>query len=90
VRGTDGQIHAVELRLFPESMRGVVEGQRPCEVRPEDVMTNATVGTVSQMTDGGIVHLVYKGVESEYVVGPDFPVLAYILADRMLLKTVQL
>ena len=29
VRGTDGQIHAVELRIFPESMRGVGEGQRP-------------------------------------------------------------
>ena len=26
VRGTDGQIHAVELRIFPESMRGVRRG----------------------------------------------------------------
>ena len=47
VRGTDGQIHAVELRIFPESMRGVGEGQRPRDVKPEGVMTNATVGTVS-------------------------------------------
>jgi len=45
VRGTDGQIHAVELRIFPESMRGVGEGQRPWDVKPEGVMTNATVGT---------------------------------------------
>ena len=86
VRGTDGQIHAVELRIFPESMRGVGEGQRPWDVRPEGVMTNATVGTVSQTTDGGIVHVTYKGGESEYVVGPDVPVLAYVLADRTLLK----
>jgi len=33
VRGTDGQIHAVELRIFPESMRGVGEGQRPWDVK---------------------------------------------------------
>ena len=86
VRGTDGQIRAVELRIFPESMRGVGEGQRPWDVRPEGVMTNATVGTVSQTTDGGIVHVTYKGGESEYVVGPEIPVLAYVLADRTLLK----
>lgn len=87
VRGTDGRIHAVELRIFPESLRGVGEGQRPWDVRPEGVMTNATVGTVSQMTNGGIVHVTYKGGESEYVVGSDVPVLAYVLADRTLLKT---
>src|SRR5215471_10574610 len=33
VRGTDGKIHAVELRIFPESMRGVGEGQRPWDVK---------------------------------------------------------
>ena len=87
VRGTDGQIHAVELRIFPESMRGIGEGQRPWDVRPEGVMTNATVGTVSQMTNGGIVHVSYKGGESEYIVGPGVPVLAYVWADRTLLKT---
>jgi len=67
-------------------MRGVREDQRPWDVRPEGVMTNATIGTVSQTTDGGIVHVTYKGGESEYVVGPDVPVLAYV-ADRTLLKT---
>lgn len=87
VRGTDGQIHAVELRIFPESMRGIGEGQRPWDAKPEGVMTNATVGTVSQTKDGGIVRVRYKGGESELVVGPDAPVLAYVVADRTLLKT---
>jgi len=86
VHGTDGQIHAVELSIFPESMRGVGEGQRPWDVKPEGVMTNATVGTVSQTAAGGIVHVSYKDGESEYVAGPDVPVLAYVLADRTLLK----
>ena len=62
-------------------MRGVGEGQRPWDVKPEGVMTNATVGTVSQTAAGGIVHVSYKDGESEYVAGPDVPVLAYVLAD---------
>jgi hypothetical protein len=86
VRGSDGKIHAVELRIFPKALRGVGEGQRAWNVRPEGVMTNATVGTVSQTPAGGVVHVTYKGGESEYLVAPDVPVLAYVLADRRLLK----
>lgn len=86
VRGTDGKIHAVEVRVFPEALRGIGEGQRPWDVRPQGVMTNATVGTVSQTTGGGVAHVTYKGGDSEYVVGLDLPVLAYVAADRALLK----
>jgi hypothetical protein len=86
VRGTDGKIHAVEVRIFPEALRGIGEGQQPWNAKPEGIMTNATVGTVSQTSDGGVVHVTYKGGESEYVVSPDVPVLAYVPADRTLLK----
>ena len=86
VRGTDGKIHAVEVRIFPEALRGSGEGQRPWDVKPEGVMTNATVGTVATTGAGGVVHVTYKGGESEYIVDPDVPVLAYVAADRALLK----
>jgi hypothetical protein len=86
VKGTDGKIHAVEVRIFPESLRGTGEGQRPWDVKPDGVMTNATVGTVSQSPQGGVVHVKYKGGESEYTVGPEVPVLAYVAGDRSLLK----
>jgi hypothetical protein len=86
VRGTDGKIHAVEVRIFPEALRGVGEGQRPWSVKPQGVMTNATVGTVSQTSDGSVVHVVYKGGESQYVIGPTVPILAYVPAERSLLK----
>ena len=86
VRGTDGKIHAVEVRIFPEELRGTGEGQRPWEVRPEGVMTNATVGTVSQTGDGGVIHVTYKDGQSEYTVGPDVPVLAYVISNATLLK----
>jgi len=86
VKGTDGKIHAVEVRIFPESLRGTGEGQRPWDVKPDGVMTNATVGTVSQSPEGGVIRVKYKGGESEYTVGPEVPVLAYVAGDRSLLK----
>jgi len=86
VRGTDGKIHAVDVRIFPEAPRGIREGQQPWDVKPEGVMTNATVGTVSQTSAGSVVHVTYKGGEAEFVVGPDVPVVGYVSADRALLK----
>ena len=86
VKGTDGKIHAVEVRIFPDSLRGAGEGQRPWDVKPDGVMTNATVGTVSQSPDGGVIHVTYKGGESEYSVGGDVPILLYVAGDRGLLK----
>ena len=86
VKGTDGTIHAVEVRIFPESLRGIGEGQRPWSVKTDGVMTNATVGKVTQSPEGGVIHVKYKDGESEFSVGPDVPVLAYVAADRALLK----
>jgi hypothetical protein len=86
VKGTDGKIHAVEVRIFPETLRGTGEGQRPWDVKPDGVMTNATVGTVSQSPAGGVVHVKYKEGESEYTIGPEVPILAYVAGDRSLLK----
>jgi len=50
------------------------------------VMTNATVGTVSQSPQGGVIHVKYKEGESEYTVGPEVPIVAYVAGDRSLLK----
>ena len=64
VWGSDGKIHAVEVRIFPDELRGTGEGQRPWDARSEGVMTNATVGTVSQTGDGGVIHVTYKDGQS--------------------------
>lgn len=86
VKGTDGKIHAVEVRIFPEPLRGTGEGQRPWSAKTEGVMTNATIGTVSQSPEGGVVHVTYKDGQSEYTIGPEVPILAYVVAGRDLLK----
>jgi len=86
VRGTDGKIRAVEVRIFPEALRGTGEGQRSWDAKPDGVMTNATVGTVTQSPEGGVIHVKYKEGESQYTVGPEVPIVAYVAGDRSLLK----
>jgi len=86
VKGTDGKIYAVEVRIFPEALRGVGEGQRPWDAKPDGVMTNATVGTVSQSPQGGVIRVKHKEGESEYTIRPEVSVVAYVAGDRSLLK----
>ena len=86
VKGTDGKIHAIEVRIFPEAARGTGEGQYPWDLMPDSIMTNATVGKVDQAPQGPVLHVTFKGTESEYTVGPDVPVLANAPGDISLLK----
>lgn len=43
----DGTLKAVEVHVFPESMRGTGEGHRPMDAEPGRTMTNATVTSVA-------------------------------------------
>src|SRR6185437_3496509 len=43
VPGPDGTPSAVEVHVFPESMRGTGEGSWPWDLKPNSTMTNATV-----------------------------------------------
>ena len=47
IKGTGGKLHAIEVRIFPESLRGAGEGQYPRNLKPDSVMTNATVCRIS-------------------------------------------
>jgi hypothetical protein len=88
IKGTDGKLHAIEVRIFPESLRGAGEGQYPWDLKPDSVMTNATVGTITQATQapqGNVIKVSYKGTESEYTVDPTTPIFANATGDRSLL-----
>src|SRR3974390_520748 len=85
IKGTDGKLHAIEVRIFPESLRGVGEGQYPWDLKPDSVMTNATVGTITQAPQGNVIKVSYKGAESEYTVDPTTPIFANATGDRSLL-----
>jgi len=86
MKGTDGKNHSVELRIFPEAMRGLGEGQYAWDLTPDSLMTNATVTGIAGAPQGQTLKVSYKGGESEIVVGPDTPVFTYESGDASLLK----
>ena len=43
---SDGTLRAIEVHVFPDSMRGTGEGHRPWDLRRGSTMTNATVAKV--------------------------------------------
>jgi len=85
VKGTDGKIHAIEVRIFPEA---TPDGGRQFawDLGSDSVMTNATVGTVAEAPQGKLVHVKFKDGESEYSIGPEVPILAPVPGDKSLLK----
>jgi hypothetical protein len=88
-KGPDGKNHSVELRIFPEAMRGLGEGQYAWDLVPNSLMTNATVAGVAGVTgapQGQVLKVTYKGGESEIVVDPNTPVFGYGTGDESLLK----
>lgn len=48
LRQPDGTYRAMELQIFPPSMRGVGLGTRPWNLKPHSSMTNGTVGRLAQ------------------------------------------
>ena len=85
IKGTDGKLHAIEVRIIPETLRGVGEGQYPWDLKPDSVMTNATVGTITQAPQGNVIKVSYKGAESEYTIDPTTPIFATVTGDSSLL-----
>ncbi|MFI5412105.1 hypothetical protein [Kaistia sp. UC242_56] len=85
VQGTDGKLHAQEVHIFAENMRGAGEGHRPMS-GPSRSMTNATVTTVIADPQGQTLRLTYKGGEQDIEVGPEARIVAIVPGDRALLK----
>jgi hypothetical protein len=82
VPGPGGENDAVEVHVFPESMRGTGEGSRPWDLRPNSSMTNATVADSVAGNDGHTLTVKYKGGEKKVVVSPDTPVVTYVSGDK--------
>jgi hypothetical protein len=56
----DGSLSAVEVHIFPESMRGTGEGHYPWDLQPQSTMTNANVEQIVSAVDGRTLTLKYK------------------------------
>jgi hypothetical protein len=48
----NGTLRAIEVHVFPDSMKGTGEGHRPWDLRPGSTMTNATVSKTDESGGG--------------------------------------
>ena len=82
----DGTQKAVEVHIFPASMRGTGEGFRPWPGAPHGSMTNGTVGATVTGVNGDVLTVKYKGGEQKIVVTPGVPIVRYEIAGIGALK----
>ncbi len=81
----DGTQKAIEVHIFPDSMRGTGEGFRPW-TRPGSTMTNGTVGATVTSVNGPLITIKYKGGEQKIDVPPGTPIVKYQVGDLNALK----
>lgn len=82
----DGTQRAVEVHIFPESMRGVGEGHRPWDTSPGSTMTNGSVEQQVASVDGKNLKMKYKDGEKSISVVPDTQIVTYQPGDLADLK----
>jgi hypothetical protein len=82
----DGTQKAVEIHIFPETMRGTGEGHRPWDLMPNSTMTNATVNSEVTRSDGKTLVLAYKDGEKTFDVPANVTVVTYAPATAAELK----
>ena len=78
----DGSLRAVEVVVFPESLRGFAEGHYPWDLGPSSMMTNATIANKVQGVDGETVSVTYKGGEKKITIPTNVPIVAVVPADK--------
>ncbi|MGC1236575.1 MAG: DUF5666 domain-containing protein [Xanthobacteraceae bacterium] len=82
----DGTQRALEVHIFPESMRGTGEGHTPWDLQPNSTMTNGNIADAVTAVDGQTVTVKYKDGEQKILVPSTAPIVAYILSDKSDLK----
>jgi len=82
----DGTWRAVEVHIFPESMRGIGEGDRSWDLAPKSSMTNAAVAEAVKAVDGQTLTLKYKDGEKKVFVPADAPIVAFAPGEKSDLK----
>jgi len=82
----DGVQKAIEVHIFPESMRGTGEGHYDWDLKPNTKMTNANVEQTVAGVDGPILSVKYKDGEKKVLVTPETAVVTYVMGDKNDLK----
>jgi len=78
----DGTQKAIEVHIFPESMRGTGEGHYDWDLLPKSKMTNGNVEQAVTAVDGPVLSVKYKDGEKKLVVTPQTVVVTYEFGKR--------
>lgn len=78
----DGTQKAIEVHIFPESMRGTGDGHYDWDLLPKSKMTNGNVEQAVTGVDGPVLHVKYKDGEKKLVVTPQTVVVTYEFGKR--------
>jgi hypothetical protein len=73
----DGTQKAIEVHIFPESMRGTGDGHYDWDLLPKSKMTNGSVEQAVTGVDGPVLSVKYKDGEKKLVVTPQTVVVTY-------------
>ena len=87
VPGPDGMLKALEIHVFPPSMRGTGEGSYAWDLGSNSTMTNGTVGDLV-VSEGRVMTVKYDGNgtgEKKILVPEEVPIVSMQPADRSLL-----
>jgi hypothetical protein len=82
----DGSQKAIEVHIFPESMRGVGEGHYDWDLKPNTKMTNANVEQTVAGVDGPVLSVKYKDGEKKIAVTPETAVVTFETGNKDDLK----
>ena len=78
----DGTQKAIEVHIFPESMRGTGEGHYDWDLKPQSKMTNGNVEQTVSGVDGPVLSVKYKDGEKKLVVTPETVVVTYVPGNK--------
>ena len=84
--GAEGKPEAIEVLVFPESMRGAGEGNYSWDLESGSMMTNGSVTAVAQGVRGRELSVAYKGQSVDILVPPEAAVVTFVAAERADLK----
>jgi len=76
VPGDGDALKALEVHIFPESMRGVGDGFRPFDLAPNSTMTNGAVNVRVEQIDGPQIVVAYNGGQKSIVIDKSTPIVA--------------
>ncbi len=74
--GEGGTLKALEVHIFPESMRGVGEGFRPFDLAPGSTMTNGDVNARVDAVNGPQIVVAYNGGQKSITIDKSTPIVA--------------